>query len=109
MIAAAAYLTSNKAFLYSLFNINGYQPIKLNLTGVQNQYAIFAYSAAGPHFGLSDIRIYSHASTNNNSYTKPSTYQIPPGCKKEEYCNFFAANIYDTFLINDVEVFYEIV
>jgi len=94
------YSTSTRSFLFSLYNINGYQPIKLTLNGKYNQDAIKGASNYGPTFGGGhDLHISDNASSNSQSYTNTNfSYYAPPG-------KFFAGS--KNFTPNDVEVFYE--
>ncbi|KAK3748599.1 hypothetical protein QZH41_005226 [Actinostola sp. cb2023] len=100
------YSQSSRSFLYSLYNINGYQSRKLTLRGQQNQYAIHGATNCGPTFGSGhDLIISNHASSNKGSRTYRDTYQSV-GCGIGP-CSFLAGSY--TFTPNDVEVFYEII
>ena len=99
-----SWSSSNQSFLYSLYNIKGYQPVQLNLTGRDNnERAIAGYAKAGPIFG-NDIVIYNNASSNFNSFSRLGrAYQTPPGCNS---CHQFFVGSFNIKL-SDVEVFYE--
>ena len=43
--------SSSKSFIYSLYNINGYAPVKLQIKSGRKQYAIYRSSSYGPTFG----------------------------------------------------------
>ncbi|KAK3743271.1 hypothetical protein QZH41_016127 [Actinostola sp. cb2023] len=103
------FFHSSRSFIYSLYNIKGYQPVNLNLTGKYNDKAIFDGAFYGPIFGrIHDLYISNHASIYKNSFTRPWSYQPPPGCSfNDDSCSFFAGSY--KFTPNDVEVFYEII
>lgn len=102
----SSYSSSTKAFLFSLYNTKGYQPMKIKLTGLGNQFAILRSRDKGPVFGGGpDLEIANAASYNQNSYSRCSTYHIPPGCQANKECNFYTGSGY--FSPSDVEVFYE--
>ncbi|KXJ12847.1 hypothetical protein AC249_AIPGENE8822 [Exaiptasia diaphana] len=99
------YKESSKSFMFSLYNNNGYQPIQLKLTGLNNVHALRQVPSWGPTFGSGyDIHISNLASTNVLSYTKPNTYESPPGCSTGLSCTFLAGSY--TFKPSDIEVFY---
>ncbi|KAK3735157.1 hypothetical protein QZH41_020253 [Actinostola sp. cb2023] len=99
---------SSRSFLYSLYNIKGYQPLKLNLTGKDNHQAIRGGFKYGPIFGGGyDLYIPNHAASNKYSCTNPFSYQPPPGCFLSQPCSFVTGSF--KFTPNDVEVFYEII
>ncbi|KXJ04887.1 hypothetical protein AC249_AIPGENE18224, partial [Exaiptasia diaphana] len=102
---------SNQSFLYSLYNIKGFQPVKLNLTGKYNKHAIGGYAGYGPIFGCEyvyyhdNLHISNHASSNDYSYSYLGrAYQPPPGCTIP--CPYFLVGKFK-FTPSDVEVFYE--
>lgn len=99
-------MSSTRAFLFSLYNRqDGYQPIQYKLTGDHNDEAMLGLATYGPTFGSGkDLYIANLASTNDNSYTKPKTFQTPKGCVKGTNCGFLAG--FPTFIPDDVEVFY---
>jgi len=101
---AQGYGASSKTFIYSLYSINGYHPIKLsNLKGLEATVGITAY---GPAFGLNgdDLLVSNNADSNQDSHSIPNSYQIPPGCARYTHCSFFTGT--NTFTPNHVEVFY---
>ena len=69
---------ARKAFLFSLNNIKGYNPVKLTQYRYQ-QCAMCSCSSYGPIFGWGrDIIIYNDAANNQRSYTKcGGTYKTP--------------------------------
>ncbi|XP_031559065.1 uncharacterized protein LOC116295410 [Actinia tenebrosa] len=101
------YFSSTKSFLFSLFNVKGFNPIKLPLTGNNNKYAVYWGKGYGPTFGNGhDLYISNHASSNTGSYTTLITYKLPPGCSYNKKCIFFTGS--SSFTPSDIEVFYEI-
>ncbi|XP_066016622.1 uncharacterized protein [Pocillopora verrucosa] len=100
-----AYSSANKAFVFSLDNVKGYNPVKL--TQYQNQqYAM--YRCDGPTFGSRhDIYISNAAKNNQLSYTRcGGTYSSPSGYSAGD-CKFFTGA--SNFTPSDIEVFFEIV
>jgi len=100
---------SNKSFLFSLYNIHGFQPTKLK---VIERPPEATYSTAmrnipdyGPFFSY-DLRIVNHANTNPYpSYAKPYNFEKPDDCPRwQSACRFFTGT--DTFNIDHIEVFY---
>jgi len=99
------YSTASKAFLFSLYNKDGYNPVKL--TQYQNQqYAMSHCSNYGPTFGGDDIHISDNSMGNSGSYTRCGyTYSVPSGYSAGN-CGFFTGGY--SFTPTDIEVFYEI-
>jgi len=100
------YSPASKAFLFSLYNKDGYNPVKLT----QYRYlthAMWHCSSHGPIFGNGvDIYIEDNALSNSNSYTKcGQTYSVPSGYSAGD-CGFYTGDHY--FTPTDIEVFYEI-
>ena len=105
--SCAGYSYASKAFIFSLYNVKGYNPVKL--TQYQNQqYAMYRCSTYGPTFGAGyghDIYISDGSGKNQNSYTRCGyTYTIPSGYSYGD-CGFFTGG--SNFSPTDVEVFYE--
>ncbi|XP_078383144.1 uncharacterized protein LOC144665725 isoform X2 [Oculina patagonica] len=99
------YSAASKAFLFSLYNIDGYAPVNLTQYGYANQ-AMYGCSSYGPTFGGHDVFISDDAVNNNQSYTHCGhTYSAPPGYSTHSSCPFFAGSFY--FSPTDIEVFYE--
>lgn len=99
-----SYSAAGKAFLFSLYNINGYAPVKLAQYNLRND-AMYHCSGYGPTFGAHDIYISNHAINNNDSHTHCGhTYTAPPGYSHSN-CPFFAGSF--KFSPTDIEVFYE--
>ena len=112
ILAPCDYSTASKAFIFSLYNKDGYNPVKL--TQYQNQEnAMYGCSNHGPTFGSNtggdhDIYIAGNALSNQNSFTRcGSTYSVPPGYSAG-HCRFFLGATGDKFTPTDIEVFYEI-
>ncbi|XP_078345652.1 uncharacterized protein LOC144631135 [Oculina patagonica] len=102
-----SYSYASKAFIFSLYNAKGYNPVKL--TQYQNQQnAMYSYTNYGPTFGGGhDIYISDNALSNQNSYTECGyTYSVPSGYSAGDYCNFFTGGRH--FTPTNIEVFYEI-
>ncbi|CAH3131750.1 unnamed protein product, partial [Porites lobata] len=101
---------SNKSFLFSLYNINGYTPVKVNIKSSRYSRAIYTCSNRGPSFGNGhDLYISSNAASNRNSYTYCGyTYHLPPGYYAYgRSCRFYAGGSSIYFTPTDVEVLYE--
>jgi len=109
--APCDYSTANKAFIFSLYNDKGYNPVKL--TQYQNrEKAMYGCSSYGPTFGFDsgdqDIYISDNALNNKNSSARcGSTYSVPPEYSAGD-CRFFVGPAEDKFTPTDIEVFYEI-
>lgn len=92
---------STKSFLYSLSNIHGYQPVRLNIK--QDTYVTFCNPQNGPSF-YSDLMIVNNACNNTDSSAQPNSYHTPPGCASGALCSFFAGSTH--FTPDHIEVFY---
>ena len=105
ILGPCSYSSASKAFLFSLYNAQGYNPVKL--TQYQNQgHAMYGCSTWGPFFGGHDIRIYDNALNNQGSQTYCGfTYSVPSGYSSG-WCRFLTPT--DKFTPTDIEVFYEI-
>ena len=105
-------LYDSAAFLFSLVNKPGWQPLKLDQTGQNSyhkKYSISSYSHKGPSFGGGiDINIADNATSNSNSYSNLGyTYSPPPGNRYgSSFSQSFLAGSYH-FRPDEVEVFYE--
>ena len=104
---SCAYSYASKAFIFSLYNVKGYNPVKL--TQYRNQqYAMYRCNTYGPTFGAGcghDIYISDDSENNQNSYTSCGcTYTTPLGYSTGD-CGFFTRGFH--FSPTDVEVFYE--
>ena len=99
--------SSSKSFIYSLYNVKGYAPVKLQIKSGRKQYAIIRSSKYGPTFGNGDIYISNNAASNRQSSTYcGDTYPLPPGYSSSgRSCTFYAGSY--TFTPTDIEVFYE--
>ncbi|XP_020600948.1 TLD domain-containing protein 1-like [Orbicella faveolata] len=106
--SSCSYSSSGKAFIFSLYNTNGYDPVKL----IQYQYlnkAMYSCSSYGPTFGGNlgqhDIYTPNDAVNKKRAFTYcGSTYSPPPG-NSVGFCSFFAGG--SQFTPTDIEVFYE--
>ena len=104
------YVYSSKSFLFSLYNINGYAPVKVNIMSSGYRYAIYTCSDRGPSFGVGhDLGISNNAASNRKSYTYcGNTSPLPPGYSAYySSCRFYAGGSSMYFTPTDVEVFYE--
>ncbi|KAL9962272.1 hypothetical protein ACROYT_G031358 [Oculina patagonica] len=110
-----AYATANKAFIFTLYNKNGYKPLKQPLLPGNEDAAMYNCNDYGPTFGNgNDIYIADQAASKKESYTSCGhTYQAPSGYSVAEqvaagrHCDYIAGSF--QFTPNDVEVFYEVV
>ena len=107
-LGSSNFASSSKSFIYSLYNINGYAPVKLQIKSGLKQYAIYRWSSDGPTFGGGhDIHISNNAASHRLSYTAcGDTYLLPPGYSPSgRSCTFYAGS--NMFTPTDIEVFYE--
>ena len=106
ILGPCAYSSASKAFVFSLYNVKGYNPVKR--TQYQNQqYAVYRCSSHGPTFGVGpDIYISNDAKNNQHSHTEcGQTYKNPTGYSGEN-CGFFTGS--RQFTPSNIEVFLEI-
>ena len=102
--SCAGYSYASKAFIFSLYNVKGYHPVKLRQYRDQ-QYAMYRCNTYGPTFGWHDIYISDGSGNNQNSHTRCGyTYTTPSGYSTGS-CGFFTGGSH--FSPKDVEVFYE--
>ncbi|XP_073243635.1 uncharacterized protein [Porites lutea] len=102
------YVYSSKSFLFSLYNINGYASVKVNIKSSRYSKAIYTCSDRGPSFGGGhDLYISNNAASNRNSLTHCGwSYPLPPGYSPyHSSCQFYAGSL--NFTPTDAEVFYE--
>ena len=106
IIGSCCWSSASKAFIFSLYNVKGYNPVKMMQYRYQ-QYAMYMRSSYGPTFGGGhQIYISNDAINNQGSYTECGyTYSNPPGYSGWN-CGFFTGSHY--FTPSDIEVFYEI-
>ncbi|XP_015765679.1 PREDICTED: MAM domain-containing glycosylphosphatidylinositol anchor protein 1-like isoform X3 [Acropora digitifera] len=108
--SSCASTSSSKSFIYSLYNINGFSPVKLHIKSGRQRYAVYRCSRYGPTFGGGhDIYISNNAASYRDSYTGCGhTYPLPPGYfSSGSSCRFYAGGGSYYFTPTDVEVFYE--
>ncbi|CAH3195779.1 unnamed protein product [Porites evermanni] len=87
------YVSSSKSFLFSLYNINGYAPVKVNIMPGHHSTAIYTWSGYGPTFGRGhDLHISGNAGNNSYPYTNCGwSYPLPPGYSPyHSSCQFYA-------------------
>lgn len=103
------YVTSTRSFLFSLFNVRGFAPVKMTVFQ-HSKNAVYERSDYGPTFGGGhDLHIRDQANQHTGSYTNLGhTYNPPSGTiyGKNTAQTFLAGN-YNSFLVSDIEVFYE--
>ena len=100
------WVSSSKEFLFSLYNINGYSPVKLEIKLGNYGYAKHQCSNYGPIFGNGfDLVISSHSGFTCCGVL----YPLPPGYSgpSRYSCTFFAGGSHSSFTLTDIEVFYE--
>jgi len=105
--SCSGYLYDSAAFLFSLVNKPGWQPLKVHQTG---SLSIYTCSSYGPTFGGGhDIYIANNAASNTNSYSNlGDTYSPPSGYSYgSSFSRSFLAGSYYYFRPDEVEVFYE--
>ena len=105
--SSCAFSSASKAFVFSLYNVNAYNPVKL--TQYQNQQnAMYRCSSYGPTFGWGhDLHISDDAKNNQYSHTRcGDTYSNPTGYSAGN-CKFFTGAY--SFTPSDIEVFFEII
>ena len=103
--SSCSYTSASKAFLFSLYNKDGYNPVKLTQYP-NHQSAMYHCSSYGPTFGDHAIYVSDNALSNSNSYTRCGyTYSVPSGYSTGN-CEFFTGG--NGFTPTDIEVFYEI-
>ena len=102
-LPASSYRSSSTAFLYSLYNIYSYHPLKLGLKSGHHNSAIYDSSSYGPTFG-NGHDIYT-ASNRGHTYCGYA-YAIPSGYSSRRSCTWFAGSY--SFTLSDIEVFYEV-
>ena len=104
------HVSSSKSFLYSLYNINGYAPVKLKIKSSRYSKAIWTCSIDGPTFGGNDLFISDNAPSNQRHVSRTTcgdTYPLPSGYSASgSSCTFYAGSW--LFTPTNVEVFYEI-
>ena len=108
LVGSCDWASSSKSFIYSLYNIHGYSPVKLQIKSGMRRFALLICSVYGPTFGGGhDLHISNNAASNRNSYTYcDHTYPLPPGYfSSRSSCRFYAGSY--KFTPTDVEVFYE--
>ncbi|XP_067031234.1 uncharacterized protein [Acropora muricata] len=105
---SSGYVSSSKSFIYSLHNVNGYYPMKLQIKSGQEGYAIYGHPSYGPIFGGGhDIRISNNAASHQGSYCYCYSYHLPPGYSSvNSSCHASFAGS-QSFTPTDIEVFYE--
>ena len=110
VLGSCGWASSSKSFLYSLYNINGFSPVKLQIKSGSHTEATVRCFPYGPTFGFGfDIHILNNASSNRNSFTFcGESYHLPPGYSTfGSSCRFYAGGGSYKFSPTDVEVFYE--
>jgi len=110
--SGCSYHYDSAAFLFSLVNKPGWQPLKLHQTGkssYQRSHSIASCPSYGPTFGRGhDIYIANNAASSTNSNSNLGhTYSPPAGYSYgSSFTQSFLAGSYN-FQPDEVEVFYE--
>jgi len=110
--SSCSYHYDSAAFIFSLVNKPGWQPVQLNQTGnysYQRRYSICSCNDRGPTFGGGhDIYITNNAASRTYSYSNLGhDYGPPPGNSYgSSFSQSFLAGSYQ-FRPDEVEVFYE--
>jgi len=110
---SCGYRYDSAAFLFSLVNKPGWQPLKLDQTAKYSSpkvHSIYSCSSYGPTFGGGhDIRIANNAASNTNSSSNLGyTYSPPAGNSfLSSFTRSFLAGSNYNFRPDEVEVFYE--
>ena len=95
----SGYISSSKAFIYSLRNYYGYGYFKNDVTNPSA--ATYSYYNYGPTFGGGhDIYLANNAGPTNNNYNACSSY-------RSRYCNKYVFTGTYWFTPSNVEVYYE--
>ncbi|XP_068736600.1 uncharacterized protein [Montipora capricornis] len=105
--SSCSYASSGKSFIYSLYNIYGFAPVKLQVKSGRQSGAIYRCSRYGPIFGNGhDIHISNNAANGGSHTYCGRTYPLPPGYySSANSCRFYAGSF--GFIPTDIEVFYE--
>ena len=102
------YLSSSKAFLFSLVNPAGLDPVKLDVRRDKFDKALRNIKEAGPVFGEGDLYIGNHIDGSAVSFSDLGhAYKLPNESfvvGSEEARTFFAGSY--KFVPDNVEVFY---
>jgi len=94
----AGYGTSDKSFLFTLKNVHGIPPTKLD--NILNKYSICDHPRYGPTFGGFDLYICNNSNTDKSSYSiHPHSYRDTTG----KGMTLFAGNQY--FTTKEIEVY----
>ena len=105
---SCSYSSAANAFIFSLHNTNGYDPVKLPQYQHLNK-TMYTCTSYGPTFGGNlgrhDIYTPNDAVNTQTAFTYcGSTYSLPPG-NSVGYCAFFAGE--SNFTPTDIKAFYE--
>ena len=95
-----SYSIDRGAFIFSLYNTQGYNPIKLPLKDTGAKYAVYTCYDHMVMFGQGPDLVVRAEKGN----TKPQSYNSPSKCSEREACHFFAGK--SPFNTSDVEIFY---
>ena len=95
-----SYSIDREAFIFSLHNKQGYNPIKLPLKDTGTEYAVYTCDNGIVRFGRGpDLVIWVKRGS-----TRPQSYNAPSGCSEGAACHFFAGET--PFNTSDIEIFY---
>jgi len=100
--------SASKAFIFSFYNTNGYDPVKLTQYQYLNKamYSCYRYGPTfGENLGQHDIYAPNDAVNGQTAFTYCGSTYSPPTGNSVGYCAFFAGGSH--FTPTDIEVFYE--
>ncbi len=101
------FINSSKAFIFSLVNLRGLPPFKMNLKSDKFDKAAKQQSQFGPIFGDDDIVIHTQPTSFAESFSDlDSSYEFPSqlSLTSDEQDYLLAGS--KKFLVDDLEAFY---
>ena len=105
---SARFISSNLAFLFSINNVLGLEPVKIDVKESNKTSAAFNDPSKGPVFGLQDLTIaYNDSRIPRESESHiGNAYSLPEGYGRDEVygCGLLAET--RVFTWDDLEVFY---
>ena len=104
---SGAFISGKKAFIFSLKNLKGLLPFKMELHTNASNKAAKQNKDHGPIFGDHDIFIHNLAGDYVNSKTEvPRSFQFPPGLNLSENDERIILAGSKFFDVDEMEVFY---
>lgn len=104
---ADGYIKSNHAFIFTLKNLRGIAPFKMDLESDKSDHAATQSSTFGPIFGENDINVHSLPAGSAESFTSlNNSYKFPSSLALsiDERDSLLAGSKY--FIVDDLEAFY---